>query len=404
MTDLYRRKANYMKVGIITMFYKSINYGGVLQAYALTKHLNNLDGIDARQICYERVPERHTAKRILKVFNIVKLFRYVKSKINGILNKKSRQYVLDSLSKKSAPFRSFAEKYVPKTNDIYTQHTIASCVDDFDTFIVGSDQVWNVKFYDEVYRMEFVPEKKFKMSYAAGVSSASLTKDQQNQFRDSLKSYKAISVREKDAVATLSPLTNLQVEWVLDPTLLLTSKEWDEICAERKIKEKYVFCYFLGKLSLPSAQIMEFASKRNLKVVTLPFLTWNDSLDSDFGDYKIYDADPADFISLIKHAEFVFTDSFHATVFSHLYQKNFFIFNRAEFKEMSDRIYSLTSLFDTRDRFCDTDEKISLDYIENLSPVNYEKGFPKFDSMKEKSINFLAESLKKAEEYKNGNK
>lgn len=393
-----------MKVGIISLFYNSTNYGGILQSYALVKFLNQFEGIYARQICYKRESDGLSVKRINKIFNVKKLYSYVKRKINSLITRKNRQRVSKATEKRFKPFYLFVEKNIPKTCEIYNQHTISACLSSFDAFVVGSDQVWNVKFYDEVYRLEFVPKEKYKMSYAAGVSSAVLTKEQQNKFRDSLKSFSAISVREKDAVDTLSPLTSLQVEWVLDPTLLLTASEWNEICSDRKIKEEYIFCYFLGRLSLSNKKIIEFAQKRNLKVVTMPYLTGTGSDDSCFGDYKIYTAGPADFVSLIKHAEFVFTDSFHATVFSHLYKKNFFVFNRAEFKGMSDRIYSLTSLFDTQDRFCDTDEKANLSYIENLAPVDYSKGFPKFDAMKEKSINYLKENLKRAEEKINGNK
>ena len=191
---------------------------------------------------------------------------------------------------------------------------------------------------------------------------------------------------------------------MLDPTLLLSREKWDNVCANRKIDEAYIFCYFLGSLSIDYGKIIEFAHKRGLKVVMMPYLTGTSCDDSDFGDYKIYDAAPQDFISLIKYAEYVFTDSFHATVFSHIYKKNFFVFNRAELKSMNDRIYSLTSLFDTQDRFCDTKEKISLKYIEGLPPINYDRPFPKFEEMKEKSINFLKDNLKKAEEKINGNK
>ena len=391
-----------MEAGIISLFYKSVNYGGILQAYALTKFLNQLDGVDACQICYERETERISAKRIIKVFNIVKLCCYAKGKINSMLTKKSRQCVENSIAKKYRPFQLFAEKNISKTSNIYNQHTISACLNNFDAFVVGSDQVWNVKFYDEVYRLEFVSKEKYKMSYAAGVSSAVLTKEHQNKFRDSLKSFSAISVREKAAVDTLSPLTNLQVEWVLDPTLLLSLADWDNICSKKRINEKYVFCYFLGKLSLSNKKIIEFARSKGLKVVSMPYLAWTSKRDSDFGDYKIYDATPPDFISLIKHAEYIFTDSFHASVFSHIYKRNFFVFNRKGFKAMNDRIYSLTNLFYTGDRFCDSKEKCSLDYIESLPPVDYDREFPKFEAMKEKSINFLKENLKKAEEKLDG--
>lgn len=390
------------KVGVVSLFYNSTNYGGVLQSYALVEVLNSLDA-NAHQICYQRVSSAST-KRFLKIFNPIKLCRFVKGVIHNFKNRKNLKIIVNNVAaKRFKPFSLFVEANVPKTDKVYNQHTIKETLNDFDIFVSGSDQVWNVNYYDEIYRLDFVPQTKYKFSYAAGVSSGELTKNQKRIFQKSLSTYDSLSVREREAVNVLQPLTDKKIEWVLDPTLLLSVERWNNICAERKIDEKYIFCYFLGLLSIDNAKIMEFAHKRGLKVVMMPYLTGTACDDSDFGDYKIYDAAPQDFISLIKYAEYVFTDSFHATVFSHIYKKNFFVFNRAGLKSMNDRIYSLTSLFDTQERFCDTKEKETLEYIESLPPIDYSKPFPKFEEMKEKSLDFLKENLKKAEEKINGN-
>lgn len=395
-------KREDMTVGVISLFYNSTNYGGVLQSYALTEVLNSLD-VNARQICYQRV-RNSSKKRFLKIFNPGKLCRFVKDEIRNLKNGKKLEKVKAAAIKRDAPFSLFVAANIPKTDKVYNQNTIREALGDTDVFITGSDQVWNVNYYDEIYRLDFVPQTKYKFSYAAGVSSGEFTKKQKQIFQKTLSSYDSVSVRERETVNTMQPLTDKKIEWVLDPTLLLPYEQWDNICASRKIDEKYIFCYFLGALSVANEEIIEFARKRGLKVVTMPYLTGTSCDDSDFGDYKIYDAAPHDFISLIKYAEYVFTDSFHATVFSHIYKKNFFVFNRASFKSMNDRIYSLTSLFDTQERFCDTTEKGNLGYIESLPSIDYNRPFPKFDEMKEKSVNFLKKNLKKAEEKIYGNK
>lgn len=389
-------------IGVISLFYNSTNYGGVLQSYALVDVLNLLE-VDARQICYQKVSIAST-RSFLKIFNPVKLCRFVKGKIHNIKNRRNLEIVNNVAAKRVKPFSLFVNANIPKTKKAYNQNTIKETLNDTDIFITGSDQVWNVNYYDEIYRLDFVPQTKYKFSYAAGVSSGELTKNQKNIFQKSLNTYDSISVREREAVNVLQPLTDKKIEWVLDPTLLLSREKWDNVCANRKIDEAHIFCYFLGSLSIDNGKIIEFAHKRGLKVVMMPYLTGTSCDDSDFGDYKIYDAAPQDFISLIKYAEYVFTDSFHATVFSHIYKKNFFVFNRAGLKSMNDRIYSLTSLFDTQDRFCDTKERESLEYIDSLPPIDYSRPFPKFEAMKEKSIDFLKENLKKAEEKINGSK
>ena len=392
----------HFTVGVVSLFYNSTNYGGVLQSYALVEALNSLD-VNAYQICYQRVSIA-SKRRFLKIFNPVKLCRFVKGKIHNLRNAENRKKVSEITAKRFKPFSLFVNANIPKTDKVYNQNTIKGILDDTDIFITGSDQVWNVNYYDEIYRLDFVPQTKYKFSYAAGVSSGELTKKQKNIFQKSLSTYDSISVRERETVNVLQLLTDKKIEWVLDPTLLLSCEKWDNVCANRKIDEAYIFCYFLGSLSIDNGKIIEFAHKRGLKVVAMPYLAWTSKKDSDFGDYKIYDAAPQDFISLIKYAEYVFTDSFHATVFSHIYHKNFFVFNRAGLKSMNDRIYSLISLFDTQDRFCATKEKISLKYIEGLPPINYNRPFPKFEEMKEISFDFLKENLKKAEEKINGNK
>lgn len=377
-----------MEVGIITFYHKSSNYGGVLQAYALCSQVNKL--FYAQQILYNCAGEKVSVP-----FKSVKTI--VKQVVSRIINKKRNR----TLRNRIRIFDSF-RPFVSQSEIEYNSQNICDCLNKYDVFITGSDQVWNTQWYDEVYRLDFVPPTKYKFSYAAGVSSGELTEEQKSIFKKALSTFDAVSVREENAVNTLQSLTDKKVEWVLDPTLLLSREDWDNICSEKRINEKYVFCYFLGELSLPNKKIIEFAHSKGLKVVSMPYLAWTSKKDSDFGDYKIYDATPPDFIALIKHAEYIFTDSFHATVFSHIYHKNFFVFNRAGLKSMNDRIYSLTSLFDTQERFCDTKGKMSLKYIESLPPIDYDKPFPKFEAMKKKSINFLNDNLKRAEEKING--
>lgn len=387
-----------MKIYIVSLFHNTTNYGGVLQAYALTSVITNKTGNEAKQLDYKHLREKSAwHHKLKKLFNLKKIVVYFKDKL-FTTNKK---YFQQLKKQRERAFQLFVRENIPSTI-VYEKGSIGKSLIETDVFITGSDQVWNVEYYDEVYRLEFVPSTKYKFSYAAGVSSGELTEEQKSIFKKALSTFDAVSVREESAVSTLQSLTDKKVEWVLDPTLLLSREDWDNICSEKRINEKYVFCYFLGKLSLSNKKIIEFAHSKGLKVVSMPYLAWTSKRDSDFGDYKIYDATPTDFISLIKHAEYIFTDSFHAAVFSHIYHKNFFVFNRAGLKSMNDRIYSLTSLFDTQERFCDTKGKMSLKYIESSPPIDYDKPFPKFEAMKEKSINFLKNNLKRAEEKTNG--
>lgn len=159
-----------------------------------------------------------------------------------------------------------------------------------------------------------------------------------------LSSFDAISVREHDLVAALSNLNKgRKLECVVDPTLLLSRDDWNEIVAERIIKEEYLFCYFLGADDRLREIANQYAKNHRLKIVTIPFAneTFN-GVDFIFANYRLFDAGPQEFISLIKHASCVFTDSFHATVFSLFYQRKFFAFERSASKGMSSRFVDKT--------------------------------------------------------------
>lgn len=387
-----------LTVGIITHYYKSLNYGGNLQAYALTNLLNN-KGVDAKQICY--IKKEKTEKIPLKnhISNPLKKAKHIFGKIFFYLEK--IKHKKDLMLRKKAILK-FNSNFICHTDKVYDRTNIQEVANGFDVFIVGSDQVWNPLWCDDTFLLNFVAQDKIKLSYAAGISVHSLSNEEIEVFKKSLLNYNAISVRESNGISLLQPLTDKKIENVIDPTLLLSNEEWDKIVSSKIIQKKYIFCYFLSGIGEYKTLIKRFAKRKKLKIVNLPHLCGYQFEDEYFADYRLYDISPVDFISLIKHAELVFTDSFHATVFSHIYKKNFFVFNRAGLKSMNDRIYSLTSLFDTQDRFCDTKEKISLKYIEGLPSIDYDKPFPKFEAMKEKSINFLKNNLKRAEEKTNG--
>ncbi len=273
--------------------------------------------------------------------------------------------------------------------------TVNELVNDYDYFITGSDQVWNFDCYRPAFFLDFVPSNKRKISYAASISKDSLLDWQKTVFKNSLKSFSAVSVRENSAVDMIKDYSPVLVEHVLDPTLLLEREDYDKACSPRIIQEKYMFCYFIGDNKISRALAEEYAKANGLKVVTLPYLgkKWR-SCDQKFGDYKLYSVSPNDFLSLVKHAEVVFTDSFHALVFSHIYQKEYYIFKRSQLDTMTSRLYSLTKLLQTEERLCFDSEKENLDYIGNLVKIDYGKTLLEFEDKKLKSKEFLLNSMK----------
>ena len=317
------------KVGIVTHYYQSRNYGGVLQAYALCYKIKKIvPAIQVEQICVPiTVPQKISFWK--KVFQrAVNIIKYLTT---GIFtnSKKKREEKTHNVSERSKQaFETFTKNIIPHSEKYYDLQTIKECVNDYDIFITGSDQVWNFNWYNPIFFLDFVPNDKTKFSYAASFSMKKLNREQKRIIVCSLKDYKAISVRETKALDLLHGLTNIEPEVVLDPTLLLTETEWADLCEERLIREKYVFCYFLSNDKKEREIVKQFAQSHQLKIAAIPHVGGAVRVhDIGFGDISFFEATPQQFLSLIKHAEYVFTNSFHAVAFSLLYKKQFFAHN-----------------------------------------------------------------------------
>lgn len=361
------------KVGIITQFHNSVNYGGVLQAYALCRTLREY-GIQAEQICYvPYYPEvekqrKPFLKRILNVFRPAILRDYILSRLDTMRNDR----IALSMQTRRQAFVAFGLKHIPQSKVVYRGNDMRAAGEAYDCFVTGSDQVWNLDWYQGAYFLDFVPEGKRKISYAASLGMNSLTEEQKQFFLRALTDFTAVSVREADAVELLQPLTALDVCCTLDPTMLLSAEQWDEICSERIVQEPYLFCYFLGENQKLRRMAEKYARSRGLKIVTIPHAKGSYTKgDANFGDVQVWAASPSEFLSLIKHAGCIFTNSFHAVVFSGIYKKEYFVFPRRKGDRMVSRIYTLTEYFGSQDHFCDTEEKCAMSYISGLSPISY---------------------------------
>ena len=365
------------------MYYGSNNYGGLLQSYCLCKYLNDL-GYDAEQICF----------KTNQMFEDDAI-----SNQSPSLLRKVKRFLMRSVSKKIAArkdkIKTFREDCIPHSEVLYTENNLSECNNNYDAFVTGSDQVWNMNWYEHAYFLDFVNEEKSKISYAASIGMEELSDEQKATINDKLKDFKAISVRERRAVELIKECTNNPVVQVLDPTLLFEKEDWDELSSERIVNSKYLFCYFLGKREDTRKLAKEYARKHSLKIVTIQYVSGCfRKCDAFFGDIKLYEVDPRDFVSLIKYADCVITDSFHAGVLSNIYDKNFFVFQRYASGKMSSRITSLLELFGNSDRFCDVKEKESLEYIEGVNSMMHSSDRKTIEQEQKTAYNFLENALR----------
>lgn len=356
----------YMKkIGILTLYHNSVNYGAVLQAYALCRVINRF-GYTCEQIDYAYNAKPQYMRLISKALNIRWLVKYIRRN----QGKKKNHYVEIAAQRKIA-FDAFKEKYIPHS-EVYYQNELDKCGEQYDAFVVGSDQVWNPDWITPEMLLAFVPEKKIKISYAASIGKYKLTDNQNDFYKKYLDSFHAVSVRETSALSMIEKIYKGPVKKTLDPTLLLDADEWDEVCTSRLVDKKYIFCYFLSEDREQRKIAREYARRAEYKLVFIPHAYRYNSSDIGFAEQEVPFASPAEFLSLIKYADCIFTDSFHACVFSGIYKRQFWVFPRKDSTGMDTRIEEITSLFGAEDHFIWDFKNFSTDQLDLITPIKYD--------------------------------
>lgn len=278
--------------------------------------------------------------------------------------------------------RNFSDAFIH--NIVYTSYD--NTVDDYDLGIVGSDQVWH-RWNDDInndselnyYYLNFLPDRK-RASYAASFGFTRFPDRDRNLHIKRLNEMRFISCREREGCNLVKDVTGREVVHVLDPTLLIAPSEWRML--EKNINDyskalethSYAFVYFLGTITDEYKEyIHKICSKFNINTI-VDFM--------DFNNNNIASCGPEDFVFLIDHATYVFTDSFHCSVFSILFKKNFVAFPRYEegFTDMFGRIEELLEMTGNTERmFCDFCERGDIE---------------SFEDMKKKSLDYLDMILK----------
>ena len=406
------------KIGIVTHYYLSNNFGGNLQAYALATFINNLEGFEAEQISYafgqkkqSEVKKTKTAltkkeKIKLVLFNPMYCFRILAKKAFSFFSLKNNaekveKYFNSKYSKeyeiRNNAIRFFNQNIIPHSEMDYYIDDIDECKDFYDIFITGSDQVWSGIDYG--FSLRFAKDKT-KISYAASAALKDISQQHKDYLKGSISDYKAISVRNENDKRIISELTDKAVETVLDPVFLLDENEWNNLITNNGvIPEKYVFCYFLGDNKKQKKFAKRFAKERGLKTVIIPHFkdNLNGLVFNDFfyGDYKPYNISPSDFIGLIKKAEYVFTDSFHAIAFSIIFQKQFFAFERvSKYGNMNLRLTALLEHLGMLDHYLCEDKDYSINNQITLDLIDYTYCEEILSNEREYSKSFLIDNLK----------
>lgn len=380
-------------IGLVTCFWVN-NYGSSLQSYALQAVLDNL-GYDNETINYSVANE----PLILRTGIILRKLRYPsvrKAKLDQLKKKRKNNLSVsykEGIRERIDSFEKFRDSNFKLSDRINNRRQLVTYSKKYSSIIVGSDQLWLPENIEEdYYTLTWVPQGKNKISYATSFGVSYIPNFIKRKAGTFLNKMNWISVRETSGVDIVRGVTSKKAEVVLDPTLLLTQNEWDELgVGERIIKEKYIFCYFLAKGDHKRGFADELKEKTGYRIVVLKHLDEYIDSDETFGDISPYGIGPLQFVNLIKYAEYICTDSFHGTVFSIINHKNFFTFNRYA-KEGSGstntRLISLLNLLRLESR-------ININNLNDISAIDYDSVDKLLDELRKKSISYLVHAIGK---------
>lgn len=389
-----------MKKTAIVSCYFQHNYGSMLQAYATQMALDKLgyenETIDISGFNSEikKAKALYFAKASLTSDILLSKLGMAKN----VLIKRMPQSTYSANSRiRAEKFDAFSKAYFRLSAVYHSKAELGkACQKMYSSVVVGSDQLWlpgNIAA--DYYTLNFVPETVNTVAYATSFGQSGLPKDSAKKASVFLKKIRHIGVREESGQILVRQLTKRSVPVVCDPTLLFTGDEWLAVQKEEPIiKGKYILCYFLGN----NPPHREFAKRLKVetgcRIVALTHLDEFVKSDERYADCTPYDIDPADFLNLIRNAEYVCTDSFHCSVFSILYKRQFFTFrryNRNTKQSTNSRLDTLFNLAGIHGRLLTGNEKIE-DCLK--IDTDFDEVYEKLKIVRQRSYEYLQAALK----------
>lgn len=355
-----------MKIGILTQPL-ALNYGGILQNYALQTVLKRM-GHEVWTIDYNKYTWCNWLDNAWRVFAHKMLGHDVKfSKTppkRKALETYLRRFVLQHITVTQPRTRNVEKSIIKKYS--------------FDAIIVGSDQVWRPQYNRHIERMylsicENMDIRRIAYAASFGTDQWELTPKQTKVCMRLAQRFDAVSVREASGVALCRSNLNVYASHVLDPTLLLTAKDYIQLCTAIPHKEPFVFAYILDTTDDKVNEIMSFARSKGLPYHIQSagqFIKTDDSVEL--------------WLSNFRDAAYVITDSFHGTIFSITFEKQFYVY--ANKSRGNSRFDSLLGLFDLKNRIID--KKIT-----EKGKIDWHKVHHSIDLERSKSLDFIMQYL-----------
>ena len=366
-----------MKIGILTVPFNN-NYGGLLQAFALKAVLSE----QGHTVVFLNRKRNKQNSLKFKVYNILVKLHI----IDNYLEKRANALSVNT--------DAFKKQYIyPITEPYYSTQEFQKITGlDIDFFIVGSDQVWRYSYaedsIDDYFFNILAEDNKPRISYAAsfGTDVMDYPEEKLVKAKELLKLFKGVSVREPSGKLLINkylglPLEKVQV--VLDPTLLLDANKYKAIIKSNYTTEKnYIFTYILDNHLIDEKSLQLLCSKFNCSRIDLKAQTGDLS--------KISVISPVEqWLDSISHSKAVVTDSYHGTVFSIIFNRQFVVVANPE--RGITRLKELLSVFELEDRLITHFDDSIVDIMSK--PINWEKVNVIIKNRREESLCFLHSML-----------
>lgn len=353
------------------------NYGNRLQNYSMQEILKKL-GYEVETLRNKHFPSSRKRKLILLLKN--KSFSYFFGLLKNKIFSKDQKSGKDILfSKRQENIKCFTKKYIKETDySIYSDQGNLIPVDDYDFFVVGSDQVWNPehRYGSQIDFLRFAPAEK-RVAYSPSIGLDQLPLKYEGKYKKWISEIPMVSIREDAGAKIVKELTNRKVPVLLDPTMLLGKEEWKTIFkpSSGKPSGNYLATYFLEGLNKTQLEFVNRVSRKNdLEIVHL--------LNYDYPEH--YTVDPGSFIDYINSSELLLTDSFHGVVFSIIFNKPFVVFRRGNMNSRIDTILNRFSLLNRQADLLDFKDLFNINFTDVQAVLKIEQ---------DRSIAFLKDAL-----------
>jgi hypothetical protein len=392
------------KIGILT-FHWANHFGAILQAWALNKILEDM-GYDAEIINFLPIL-RLINSRVIKPSELAQKYLIISSSIKSIFfaTGEAVNYILNFKDEmlKNCLFEDFRKNFmkIHKKAISSVEELKRKCIE-YDICLVGSDQVWNPQYLRHSHFAYLLPfkldgTKKIAFSASIGVDPYSISSAMIKLYRRALSEFSFISLREKSHSPVLSSIIGRKICHTLDPTLLVERGSLETIM-DQDISlphDKYVLIYNIDFSMLPLAEkILQTFELPAIIYVKPPFLPIKRKLtfSKNFKNALCFSsAGPREFLTLLRNAEFIITNSYHATALSIVFKKPFVVIISDSIIEVKSRIFDLLDLFRMRNRVYSRGKNLQEIVHE---PIDYDHVSELMNYARRNSLELLRKALK----------